>query len=186
MDAWGWVELESWLDIRLELSAGPLLCVITARPADATGRPPRHAPSCGAPPPRRECGARFVPHQLGHAYAVVTVSGSGQTAQILGLAARTTVSAAIAGSDRITVNALAGDDVIIGGAATDTIDGAPGDDVVIQSLAAGGARSASVRGAKWLKAHSRVVKGKTVLVANGQRHKLPRAKRARLLKAATS
>ena len=29
----------------------------TARRADATGHPPPHAPSCGAPPRRQECGA---------------------------------------------------------------------------------------------------------------------------------
>ena len=28
MDAWGWDELEPWLDVRLELPVGPLLCVI--------------------------------------------------------------------------------------------------------------------------------------------------------------
>ena len=28
MDAWGWAELQPWLDVRLELPVGPLLCVI--------------------------------------------------------------------------------------------------------------------------------------------------------------
>jgi site-specific recombinase XerD len=28
MDAWGWDELHRWLEIRRELSVGPLLCVI--------------------------------------------------------------------------------------------------------------------------------------------------------------
>jgi integrase len=41
----------------------------TARRADATGHPPRHAPSSGAPPPQRE-RRRFAPHQLRHAHAV--------------------------------------------------------------------------------------------------------------------
>ena len=57
MDAWGWEQLQPWLDMRRVLPVGPLLCVINPRRAGATGRRPRHAPSCGAPPPRQECGA---------------------------------------------------------------------------------------------------------------------------------
>jgi integrase len=57
MDAWGWEQLQPWLDMRRELPVGPLLCVINGRRADATGHRPRHAPSCGAPPPRQACGA---------------------------------------------------------------------------------------------------------------------------------
>ena len=155
---------------------------------------------------------------------VVSVSGSGPTAQVNGLAARVSLSGAIAGSDRVTVNALAGDDVvdasglaansalltanggegddiliggdgndtlnggadddvILGGPGNDTINGAPGDDVVIQSVAAGGVRSASVRGEAWLKAHARTVKGKTVLTVDGEKTKLPRAKLGKLIRA---
>jgi integrase len=57
MDAWGWEQLQPWLDMRRELPVGPLLCVINGTTADATGRPQLRAPSCGAPPPRPECGA---------------------------------------------------------------------------------------------------------------------------------
>jgi Ca2+-binding RTX toxin-like protein len=147
---------------------------------------------------------------------VVSVSGSGTSAQVNGLAARVSLTGAIAGSDRVTVNTLAGDDVvdatalaansalltanggddddvllggagddtllggagddvILGGPGTDVIDGAPGDDVVIQSLSANGVRSAKVVGTRWLKAHARTVKGKTVLKVDGEKHKLPRA-----------
>jgi Ca2+-binding RTX toxin-like protein len=151
---------------------------------------------------------------------VVSVSGVGPDARVSGLAARVSVSGAIAGSDRLTVNALAGsdvvdasglaansalltvnggdgddviiggdgddtllggagDDVLIGGPGNDIIDGAPGDDVVIQSLAANAnanaVRSATVKGKRWLKAHARIVKGKTVLKVDGKKHKLPRA-----------
>ena len=154
---------------------------------------------------------------------VVTVSGAGPTAQVSGLAARVTLSGAIAGSDRVTVNALAsddvvdasglaansalltangndgddvliggdgndtltggaGDDVLIGGPGTDVLDGAPGDDVVIQSLAANTVRSANVRGAAWLEAHARTVKGKTVLKVDGEKWKLPRAKLGKLIR----
>jgi Ca2+-binding RTX toxin-like protein len=85
---------------------------------------------------------------------VAIVSGSGPTAQVLGLAARIDVAGATAGSDRITVNMLQGDDVVdasglaansalltanggegddvlIGGAGDDTLLGGDGDDVLI-------------------------------------------------------
>ena len=158
---------------------------------------------------------------------VVSVSGSAGSATVVGLAARIDVSGATAGSDRVTVNALAGDDVvdasglaassalltadggdgddvliggnggdtllggagddvIIGGPGADTIDGGTGDNVVIDSAnvaAANDVSSATVVGAKWLKAHARTVKGKTVLKVDGKKTKLPRAKLAKLVRA---
>ena len=67
---------------------------------------------------------------------VVTITGSGPSAQVSGLSALVSVSGAIAGSDRLTVNALAGDDVVdASGLAADsallTLDGGDGDDVLI-------------------------------------------------------
>jgi Ca2+-binding RTX toxin-like protein len=85
---------------------------------------------------------------------VVIVTGTGTNAQVFGLAAQVSVSGAIAGSDRVTVNALGegdvidasavaataalltldggeGDDVLIGGDGNDTLLGGPGDDVLI-------------------------------------------------------
>jgi Ca2+-binding RTX toxin-like protein len=67
---------------------------------------------------------------------VVIVAGTGPSASVLGLAARVDVAGAIAGSDRITVNALAGDDVIdASGLAADsallTANGGDGDDVIL-------------------------------------------------------
>jgi Ca2+-binding RTX toxin-like protein len=85
---------------------------------------------------------------------VATVTGAGPTAQVSGLSPLVTVSGAIAGSDRLTVNALAGndvvdasglaadsalltvdggadDDVLIGGSGADTLLGGEGDDVLI-------------------------------------------------------
>jgi Ca2+-binding RTX toxin-like protein len=85
---------------------------------------------------------------------VVTVTGSGPNAQVGGLRALISVSGAIAGSDRLTVNALAGDDVVdasglaansalltanggdgddvlIGGAGNDVLTGGAGDDVLL-------------------------------------------------------
>jgi Ca2+-binding RTX toxin-like protein len=85
---------------------------------------------------------------------VVSVAGSGPSAAVGGLSARVSASGAVAGSDRITVNAQAGndvvdasglaadsallsvdggdgDDVLIGGAGADTLLGGAGDDVLI-------------------------------------------------------
>jgi Ca2+-binding RTX toxin-like protein len=87
-----------------------------------------------------------------------------------------------AGNDVLTGGA--GDDVLIGGPGNDTIDGAPGSDVVLDSLAANSVSSATAVGTKWVKKHARSVKGKTVLKANGEKHKLPRAKLAKLTRGA--
>ncbi len=70
MDPWGWEHLRPWLSARLELSAGPLFCVIDG---PTRGRPwsaaavrsefRRHAAEAHV---RR----RFAPHQLRYAHAV--------------------------------------------------------------------------------------------------------------------
>ena len=85
---------------------------------------------------------------------VAVVAGDATTTQVLGLKARISVTGGIAGSDRVTVNALAGDDVvdasglpanallltvnggagddvILGGAGNDTLNGNDGDDVIL-------------------------------------------------------
>ena len=85
---------------------------------------------------------------------VVTVAGAGPNTTVSGLAARVTAAGAVTGSDRVTINALAGDDVIdatgvaataalltlvggddddvlLGGAGNDTLLGGAGDDVLI-------------------------------------------------------
>jgi Ca2+-binding RTX toxin-like protein len=85
---------------------------------------------------------------------VATVIGAGPNAQVSGLAALISVSGAVAGSDRVTVSAVAGadvvdatglaatsalltldggdgDDVLLGGAGNDTLLGGAGDDVLI-------------------------------------------------------
>jgi site-specific recombinase XerD len=70
MDAWGWEQLQPWLDMRRELPVGPLLCVINGTTrgrhwasAAARAELQRTAASAGV---RR----RFAPHQLRHAHAV--------------------------------------------------------------------------------------------------------------------
>jgi Ca2+-binding RTX toxin-like protein len=67
---------------------------------------------------------------------VVTVSGTGPNAQAAGLAARVSVSGASAVTDRLTVNGLAGSDVIdatgvSAGSILLTLDGGDGDDVLL-------------------------------------------------------
>jgi integrase len=55
MDAWGWEQLDPWLHVRWGYRSDRCSASSMARPADATGRPPRHARSSGVPPPRPEC-----------------------------------------------------------------------------------------------------------------------------------
>jgi Ca2+-binding RTX toxin-like protein len=158
---------------------------------------------------------------------IASVFGTGPNVQVSGLSARISVSGAAAGSDRVTVNALAGadvvdatglaatsalltldggdgddvllggagddtllggagDDVLIGGPGNDTIDGGPGDNVVLDSFAANAVTSATAVGKKWLAAHARTVKGKTVLKVDGRKRKLPRADLVRLARHASS
>jgi integrase len=56
LDTWGWEELRPWLERRPELPVGALLWSSTARRAGGTGRPLRHARSCGARRPRAGFG----------------------------------------------------------------------------------------------------------------------------------
>ena len=70
MGAWGWEQLQPWLDVRRELPVGPLLCVINGA---TRGR--RWSPAAARAELRRVAGAagdrrRFAPHQLRHAHAV--------------------------------------------------------------------------------------------------------------------
>jgi site-specific recombinase XerD len=72
MDAWGWEELQPWLDLRPELPVGALLCVINGTtcgqhwsPAATRAELRRTAAVAGV---RR----RFAPHQPRHAHAVET------------------------------------------------------------------------------------------------------------------
>jgi len=70
MDAWGWQELQPWLELRLQLPVGPLFCVINGPTRG------RHWSSAAARASLRaialQAGVRrrFAPHQLRHAHAV--------------------------------------------------------------------------------------------------------------------
>ncbi len=148
---------------------------------------------------------------------VIPVTGSGTNAAVLGLQARVTVTCARAANDRLTVNALAdddvidassvlagailltldagagddvllggagpdtllggtGDDVLIGGAGADILDGGAGDNVVLDSAGVNRVSSAETAGLNWLKARARTVNGRMVLKVDGETRKLPRAK----------
>ncbi len=70
MDRWGWEYLRPWLELRMRMPVGPLLCVIDGRTRGrpwasdaARARLRRVAAKAGV---RR----RFAPHQLRHAHAV--------------------------------------------------------------------------------------------------------------------
>src|SRR3954451_18398522 len=70
MDDWGWQQLRPWMQRRLELPVGPLLCVASG---PTVGRP--WAPSAVRAQLRllaAQAGVRrrFAPHQLRHAHAV--------------------------------------------------------------------------------------------------------------------
>jgi hypothetical protein len=70
INAWGWDELQPWLELRVGLPVGPLFCVLNGRTrgrqwstAAARAELRRTAVTAGV---RR----RFAPHQLRHAHAV--------------------------------------------------------------------------------------------------------------------
>jgi integrase len=70
LDAWAWRHLDAWLEIRLEMRVGALLCVIDG---PTQGRP--WSPTAARATLRRLAIAagvrrRFAPHQLRHAHAV--------------------------------------------------------------------------------------------------------------------
>ena len=70
MDAWGWDELRPWLELRVELPVGPLLCVINGPTRG------RHWSTAAARAGLRRTAVqacvrrRFAPHRLRHAHAV--------------------------------------------------------------------------------------------------------------------
>ena len=70
MDPWGWEQLRAWLELRVGMPVGPLLCVIggptRGRPlaSDAARANLRRVAS------KAGVRRRFAPHQLRHAHAV--------------------------------------------------------------------------------------------------------------------
>ena len=133
---------------------------------------------------------------------VVVLNGRTGSADVIGLAARISVTGAAPGSDRITVNALAGDDVIdasgvpadsalltfsggagddvlLGGPGTDALDGGDGDDIEIDGADAARLAPGS-DDQDWLATHASTVDGKTVLDLGGRTVTLPQAQLSQL------
>jgi integrase/recombinase XerD len=70
MDAWGWAELEPWLERRVELPIGPLFCILTGPTrgcqwSSAAARDELRSTAVAAGVRRR-----LAPRQLRHAHAV--------------------------------------------------------------------------------------------------------------------
>jgi site-specific recombinase XerD len=70
MDPWGWEHLRPWLELRIRMPVGPLLCVVEGR---TRGRP--WASDAARAQLRRVASKagvrrRFAPHQLRHAHAI--------------------------------------------------------------------------------------------------------------------
>jgi site-specific recombinase XerD len=70
MDAWGWEELQPWLDARLELPVGPLLCVINGQTRGRQWSSAAARADLRRTAVRAGVRRRFAPHQLRHAHAV--------------------------------------------------------------------------------------------------------------------
>jgi hypothetical protein len=70
MDAWAWQHLQPWLDVRVELPVGALLCIINGRTAGRSWAAP--AARCCLSQLAVQAGVRrrFAPHQPRHAHAV--------------------------------------------------------------------------------------------------------------------
>jgi Ca2+-binding RTX toxin-like protein len=117
---------------------------------------------------------------------VVDASGLAATSALLTLNGGNGDDVLIGGAGNDVLLGGAGDDVLIGGPGTDTLDGGADDNVVIQAVGADSVRSARVAGTDWLKAHARVVRGKTVLKVDGKKRTLPHADLARLVRAAAA
>ena len=62
----------------------------------------------------------------------IRVAGEAFGASVLGLAAQVNITLAEPGLDRLTVNALDGDDILIGGPGQDVLAGGGGHDTLIQ------------------------------------------------------
>jgi site-specific recombinase XerD len=69
-DAWAWQHLQHWLDVRVDLPVGALLCIISGRTAGRSWAAP--AARCCLRQLAVQAGVRrrFAPHQRRHAHAV--------------------------------------------------------------------------------------------------------------------
>jgi site-specific recombinase XerD len=66
MDAWGWDELQPWLELRVELPVGPLYCVLNGRTRGRQWSSPGARTKLRRTPVTAGVRRRFAPHQLRH------------------------------------------------------------------------------------------------------------------------
>ena len=116
------------------------------------------------------------------------VEGSGLSAGAIQLAADGGPGAdiLIGGEGNDVLIGGPGDDVLIGGGGTDILNGGPGDNVVIQLVADDAVTSARTADDTWLRAHARIVDGKTVIDLGGKSRPLPSTDLSRLIEQAAS
>src|SRR4051794_36696942 len=70
MDRWGWQQIEPWLDRRMQLPVGALLCVIDGPTAGRRWSPTAARTTLGELAATGGVRRRVAPHQLRHAHAV--------------------------------------------------------------------------------------------------------------------
>jgi integrase len=70
MDEWAWEHLQSWTEVRVELPAGPLFCIINGPTRGRPGSPAAARADLRRTAARAGVRRRFAPHQLRHAHAV--------------------------------------------------------------------------------------------------------------------
>jgi site-specific recombinase XerD len=70
MDRWAWEQVDPWLEARLTLPVGALLCVIDGPTAGRPWSPSAARSTLRALAVRAGVRRRFAPHQLRHAHAV--------------------------------------------------------------------------------------------------------------------
>jgi site-specific recombinase XerC len=71
MDDWAWEQLQPWLDVRVELPVGPLLCVISGPTRGRAWSTAAARAQLRETAARAGVRRRFAPHQLRHAHAEI-------------------------------------------------------------------------------------------------------------------
>jgi site-specific recombinase XerD len=75
MDAWGWDELQPWLELRVGLPLGALFCVLNGRTRGRQWSGAAVRAEFRRLAARAGLRRRFAPHQLRHAHALVAREG---------------------------------------------------------------------------------------------------------------
>jgi site-specific recombinase XerD len=70
MDLWGWEHVRPWLELRIGMPVGPLLCVVEGRTRGRTWAADAARAQLRRVAAKAGVRRRFAPHQLRHAHAV--------------------------------------------------------------------------------------------------------------------